>query len=70
MLKCITIIYSSQWMIFIALQYRLGIYSFFWGGGGGGSDLNVLRTYIDTLHASDKRLIAKIGLELVGSLLP
>ena len=44
----------------------------FWGGGGGrgGSDLNVLRTYTDTTHASDKRLIAKFGLDLVGSLLP
>ena len=61
--------YHTQWSvdeIFLALQYRLGF--FFWGGGGGG-DLNVLRTYTDTIHASDKRLIAKIGLDLVGSLL-
>ena len=68
MLKCITTIHSEQWMIYIALQYRLGIL-FLGGGGGGGSDLNVLRTYTDNIHASDKRLIAKFGLDPVGSLL-
>ena len=69
MLKCITIIHSGQWILFIVLQYRLGF--FFWEGEGGEtSDLNVLSIHTDTIHASDKRLIAKFGLELVGSLLP
>ena len=70
--KCITIVHSGQWILFIA-QYRVGLNFFFLGGGGGGGgggDLNILRIYTDAVHASNKRLVAKIGLDLVGSLLP